>query len=188
MHGLPIRAAARVDAVGAAGLIEQRRLTGGPFVRQEVRPLTERVVLRLLADEADADVQRELVVHLPVVLDVGLGVVRDVPAFHEPGELLVRVEDAERRIREPVLRVERVVGVVRQVQRAWSAAAAVLGFVTVVVVEADLQRVAPGDLGHARLNVLGQVVVEPARIRQVGRAVATRLPQLNVGGNRIVPF
>jgi hypothetical protein len=75
---------------GTSGQIQRRRLRQHELVGQEIGGLPEAVVLRLLADEPDPGVNRQFPIHLPVVLDIGLGVVRDVAALHEPRELRLR--------------------------------------------------------------------------------------------------
>ena len=69
-------------------------------------------------DEPHAVVERQPVGDLPVVLDVGLVVGVDVLALDEPRRLRVGAEDAERGIGVAEAGVERVVGVVAEVQRA----------------------------------------------------------------------
>ena len=91
---------ARVDAVGAAGDVEHRRRAARVLVRQEVRRLPGRLVLRLLVHEPHAVVERQPAGHLPVVLDVGLVVVVDVLPFDVLRRLVVGAEDAERGVGE----------------------------------------------------------------------------------------
>ena len=74
------------QVVGAVAAARRRRAPAParrPLIREEVRHLLELVVLRLLAREPHAVVERQPVVHLPVVLDVELGVVVDHAAFDE---------------------------------------------------------------------------------------------------------
>ena len=66
--GLPVRTGARIGVVHATGDIQRRRLRLNPLVGQEVSALQERIVLRLGVHEPHAVVERQLVVHLPVVL------------------------------------------------------------------------------------------------------------------------
>ena len=140
---------ARADrrAVVAAGEIQQRRAGQRPLVREEVRHLQELIVLRLLAREAHAVVERQPAVHLPVVLQVELGVVVDHAAFDQLRLLQVLREHADRRVGEAEAGIERVVGVVAEVDVALeaeirhAARAGVLRLEAVVVVEAGLARV-----------------------------------------------
>ena len=122
--------------------------------------------------EAHAVVERGPAVHLPVVLNVALGVVVEVFALDVARQLVVGREAAEHRVREPELRVDRVAGVVREVERPERRRAVlVLRLVAVIVVEPGLQRVTPRDPGHARGEVLGRIDVEEARVGHVGRRV-----------------
>ena len=168
IHGVQRVARARRGAVAAAGHIQHHRLARVPLIGEEVRHLLELVVLRLLAREAHAVVERQAAVHLPVVLQVELGVVVDHAAFDEPLRLLVLREDAGRRIGEAEAGVERIRVVVAEVDPALEAQAAagadVLRLEAVVVVEAALERMAPRDLRHADRDVLRAVDVQPAGI------------------------
>ena len=96
IHRLAVGARARIRTVGTPGHVQQRRRRRRPFVRQEVGGLAELVVLRLLVHEPHAVVERQPAVHLPVVLDVALGVVVDEDALDVLGRLVVGAEDAER--------------------------------------------------------------------------------------------
>ena len=171
---IALRVAARADggSVRAAGDVQHRRVALRPLIGKEVRHLQELVVLRLLVREADAVVEGQPVAHLPVVLDVELGVVVDHAAFDELLGLLIAREDAERRISVAEPRVQQVVGVVVEVHRALERDAGVLGLEAVVVVEPALERVPAGDLRHADRDVLRPVDVQPAGIALVGRGVA----------------
>ena len=62
--------------------------------------------------EAHAVIERQLVVHAPVVLDVAFDLVVDELAFHERRLLRVGRVDADGRIREAEPRVEGIVRVV----------------------------------------------------------------------------
>ena len=127
-------------------------------------------MLRLLVREAEAVVEGQAVVDLPVVLHVELGVVVDHAAFDELRRLQVLGEDASRRVGEAEARVERIVGVVAEVDVALerqvgdAAGAGVLRLEAVVVVEAALERVAAGNLRHADGDVLRAVDVQPTGI------------------------
>ena len=133
---------ARVDAVGAARDVEHRRRAARVLLGQEVRRLAGRLVLRLLVHEPHAVVERQPVVHLPVVLDVGLVVVVDVLALDELRRLVVGAEDPERGVGEPEPGVERVVGVVAEVERAERVALVLRACAARLLVVAGLDRVA----------------------------------------------
>ena len=168
---------------------------------EEVRHLQELIVLRLLAREPHAVVERQPGVHLPVVLQVELGVVVDHAAFDQLRLLQVLREHADRRVGEAEAGIERVVRVVAEVDVALeaevrhAAGAGVLRLEAVVVVEAGLARVRAPDLRQADRDVLRAVdVQEPGKqlIRRPGqvarrRPVPTmRLPQPNAGGRLIL--
>ena len=106
-------------AVAAARHVEHRRRRRRPLVREEVRHLQELVVLRLLVREAHAVVERQPAVHLPVVLDVELGVVVDHAAFDRASSCCrYCVKTPDRGVGVAEAGVERVVGVVAEVDRA----------------------------------------------------------------------
>ena len=123
-------------------------------------------MLRLLTREPQAVVDRQPVVHLPVVLHVELGVVVDHAAFDEPRLLQVLREHADRGVGETEAGVERVVRVVAEVDVALepevgdAARAGVLRLEAVVVVEPGLERVRVPHLRHADGDVLRAVDVE----------------------------
>ncbi len=119
-------------------------------------------------------VERQPAVHLPVVLDVELGVVVDHAAFDElRGLQVLRGRRPVAAFAKPKVRVERVVRVVAEVHEALEAGcvagAGVLRLEAVVVVEAALERVAAGDLRQADRDVLRPVDVQPAGIALVRR-------------------
>ena len=128
----------------AAGHVQQRRRGRRPLVRQEVRRLSELVVLRLLVHEPQAVVEREPLAHLPVVLDVELGVVVDRAGLDVLLRLLERAERADRRVGVAERRVERVRAdrILLEADVAERVVARLLRLVAVGVVEAGLERVA----------------------------------------------
>ena len=136
------------------------------MIGEEVRHLEELIVLGRLVREADAVVERQLAVHLPVVLQVELGVVVDHAPFDQLRLLQVLREHANRRVREAEAGVEGVVRVVGEVDVALeakvghAARAGVLRLEAVVVVEAGLARVAPPHLRHTDRHILRAVDVE----------------------------
>ena len=120
-------------------------------------------MLRLLPRKPDAVVDGQLVVYLPVVLDVELRIVVNHVAFDEIGGLQVLREHASRRVRKPEARIEAVVGVVAEVHVALerevgdAAGPGVLRLEAVVVVEAGLERVRAHDLsvdGHVFVRLM----------------------------------
>ena len=166
---------ARCRPVAAAGDIQQRCLRQRPLFGEEVRHLLEPVVLRLLPRKPHTVVHGQLVVHLPVVLDVELRVVVDHVAFDEIGGLQVLREHAGRRVRIPEARIEAVVGVVAEVHVALerevgdAAGAGVLRLEAVVVVEAGLDRVRAHDLRQADGHVVRAIDVQPAGVPLIRR-------------------
>ena len=131
-------------------------------------------MLWLLPRKAQAVVQCQPVVHLPVVLHVELGVVVNHAAFDQPRLLQVLREHADRRVGEAESRIERVVGVIAEVDVALeaeirhAARAGVLRLEAVVVVEAGLERVRVPDPRHADGDVLRAVDVEEPREDLIG--------------------
>ncbi len=151
--------------------------------RPECRDLVELVVLRRLVDETEAVIQRQFAVHLPVVLQVPLDVVVEEAALDERRLLAVGRKGADGRIRPGERRIERIVRVVSEVQRALerrgavAAGAEILRLVAVVDVETELERVRVPNLGQADAEVLRAVDVhEPgeALIRRRARLIAAR--------------
>ena len=146
-------------------------------LQEEVRGLAVGVVLGHLVREPQAVIERQVAVHLPVVLHVGLDLVVDELAFHERGLLRVRGEHAERRVGEAEPGIERVVRVVGEAQIALErqrvALVQVLLLQAVIAVEADLRRVRAEDLRQADRDVLRRVGVEERRVRE-GSAAACR--------------
>ena len=140
------RRLARKHAARASRLVLRRRRGAIVALEEEVRGLAVGVVLRHLVREPQAVVERQLAVHLPVVLHVGLELVVDELPFDERGLLRVRGEHAERRVGEAEPGIERVVGVVGEAQVALErqrvALVQVLLLQAVVAVEADLRRCA----------------------------------------------
>ena len=180
---------ARARLRSAAGDVQHRSLARVPLLGKEVRGLSEHVVLRLLMNQADAVVERQLVVHLPVVLDVAFSVVVDELPLDIPRELVVRREHPERGVGEAEARVERVAGVVREVHRA-RPALALLRLVAVRVVEAGLDRVPADQLRQADGDVVGRIDVEIAGERHVGRRIRDAAAPREAGGHpepRAVP-
>ncbi len=163
----PVRGGARVDVVDAPGDVQAWRLLRRPLLRQEVRAEAVGVVLRAHVGEADAVVERQPILHAPVVLHEELVIDREVGAFGPAGRLRIGAEDADRRIGEPERGVERVVGVVGEADVAGDVAgAAPLQAAEVVV--ARLQRVAAGHLGQA--GVPGAVARVENEVRAAGDA------------------
>ena len=119
VHRLAVGAGAGIDAVRAAGDVEHRRRRRVPLVDEEIRGLAARVVLRRLMHQPHAVVERELSVHLPVVLHVAFDVVVDVFAFDALRALRIGTEAAGGGVRETERRVARVGpdGVLLEVQR-----------------------------------------------------------------------
>ena len=136
--------------------------------------MSELVILRLLVDQAQAVVERELAIDLPVVLDVALGVAIDEAAFDIVRELVVGAEHAHRGVRESKAAVERVAGVVGEGQRA-GPPLALLRLEAVRVIEAALDRVRPLDARDADGNVVGRVLVEEPRERYVRRRIGNTI-------------
>ena len=168
-------AAADGRPVVAARDVEQRRGAERPLVREEVRHLPELVVLRLLPREAQPVVERQPRVHLPVVLQVELGVVVDHAAFDQRRLLQVLREHTDGRVGETEAGIERVVGVVPEVDVALepeirhAARAGVLRLEAVVVVEAGLAGVAAPHLRQADRHVLRAVDVQESGKDLIGR-------------------
>ena len=124
--------------------------------------------------KTDAVVQRQPAVHLPVVLDVALGVVVEHAALNELRGLQVLVVYAKNGVRIAVAGVERVVGVVGEVniplegQVGDATGADVLRFEAVVVVEAALEGMAAGNPGQRDRDVLRPVDVSRRFYRAAG--------------------
>ena len=116
-------------------------------------------------------VERQTAVHLPVVLDVGLGVVVEHAALDELRGLRGSVgRPPPRRSRSRTGYRARCWCRCRIRRAPWNARSAdVLRLEAVVVVEAGLERVAAGDLRQADRDVLRPVDVQPAGIALVGR-------------------
>ena len=133
------------------------------------------MVLGLLAGEPHAVVERQPVVHPPVVLRVELGVVVDHAAFDQLRLLEVLREHPRRRVGKAEARIEGVVGVVAEVDVALESevrhatGAGVLGLEAVVVVEAQLERVGGLHLRQTDGNVLGSVDVQEPWKDLIGR-------------------
>ena len=156
----------------AARHVEHRGLGRRPPVRQEIRGLQKRVVLRLLMREPQAVVERQPIVHFPVVLHVPFDVVIEVVPLHITRLLGVGREDPQRRVRKPEARVERVVRVLAEIHTPGDRKRlAVLRLVAVIQVEPGFQRVASRQLRRADREVLRPVDVHPAGVQQVGRRV-----------------
>ena len=128
-------------------------------LREEVRRLERLVPLRREGVEAHAVVDREVVAGLPVVLHVELDVVVAPFRNGELRGLRVGVEDAGGRVRVGIAGVERVAGVVLEVDRAVEAGEDALRLERVLVVEARLERVRAGHLGQVGDHVVGHVLV-----------------------------
>ena len=158
VHAAPVGAGAGVGA-DADRRVERGRLAGVELVGQEVRGLQRRVPLRRHVVEADAVVERQLAVDLPVVLGVPLEVLVLPLRQRVLVGLRVGVEDAGRRVRVAEARVERVVRVVDEVDLAVEAREDALRLVAVLVVDAELGGVRSPDLGQVRERVLGGVLV-----------------------------
>jgi hypothetical protein len=122
--------------------------------------------------EPQTVVERESAVDLPVVLHVPLEVVVDVRALDVARQLVVRAENAEHGIGESELRIDGIRSVVLEIDRAERRRAVlVLLLVTVVAVEAGLDRVAAGHFRDADVDVLRRVDVQKARVGHVRRRV-----------------
>ena len=178
----PCRAGSRRARVGADA---DRRYSSRPpggveLVGQEVRGLLGVVPLRRQVVEADAVVERQLACRPPVVLHVELEV-RVAPfGDRELVGLRVGVEHAGRGVGVAVTRVERVVGVVGEVDAAVEAREDALRLVAVLVVEAGLGVVRAEQLGEVDEHVVGDVLVGERPtvglvLAGVGRAAAAEL-------------
>ena len=141
------RRLAREHAARTSRLVLRRRGRAIVAIEEEVRGLAVGVVLRNLVREPQAVVERQVAVHLPVVLHVRLDLVVDELSFHERRLLRIRGEHAERRVGEAEPGVERVVRIVGEAQIALErqrvALVQVLLLQAVIAVEADLRRVRP---------------------------------------------
>ncbi len=115
--------------------------------------------------ETHAVVEREVVTHLPVVLNVSFGVVVDRRGFDVLLRLSVGTEASNRRIRVPERRIElvRAGRVVLEIDDAKGVVVDLFRFVAVRVVETRLERVPSLDLREADRKILGRVDVEPTR-------------------------
>ena len=176
---LPVGAAARRGA-GTGRLVEPRRVGGTPAIGEEVGGLAEAIGLRRLMHEAHAVVDRQPIGRAPAVLQVALDVVVDELAFDETRLLAVGREDADRGVGERKPGVERVAGVVAEVDRALEVERGVeiLRLDAVIQVEPGLGRVAPHDPGQADHDVLRRVDVQERREaearRRAGAGTAVR--------------
>ncbi len=152
---------------------------------QEVRRLLGVVPLRRQVVEADAVVERQLLAGAPVVLQVELEVRVPPLGNRELVGLRVGVEHAQRRVGVAVPGVERVVGVVGEVDAAVEAREDALRLVAVLVVDAGLGVVRAEQLGDVGEHVVGDVLVgERATVglvlAGVGRPAAAELEPRHV--------
>ena len=139
VHPAPVGAGARRRA-DADRRVQLRGVRGVELVGQEVRGLQGRVPLRRQVVEADAVVERQPAAGLPVVLRVPLDVLVAPLGQRVLVGLRVDVEHAGGRVRVAEARIERVVGVVGEVDLAVEAREDALRLEAVLVVEAGLRR------------------------------------------------
>ena len=126
-------------------------------------------------DEAQAVVERQPAVHLPVVLEIPLDVVVEEVALDELRVLRIRREHPRRGIGEAECGVERVVGVVREAERSLPGIAGlVLRLVAVIQVEARLRGVPAHHLGRTDRNILRAIDVQEPGEDDIGRGIVRR--------------